>query len=98
MVGFATKIYWQYIQFCEIGRVSRNLKSMRTQVAIISGGPAGLLLSQLLERQGIDTVVLLHRSRDYVLARIRASVLDARPRIKRAIPGPISKLSLKLSP
>jgi p-hydroxybenzoate 3-monooxygenase len=50
---------------------------MRTQVAIIGGGPAGLLLSQLLARQGIDTFVLEHRSRDYVLARIRAGVLEA---------------------
>jgi 2-polyprenyl-6-methoxyphenol hydroxylase-like FAD-dependent oxidoreductase len=44
---------------------------MRTQVLIIGGGPAGLLLSQLLHRRGIDTVVLERRSRDYVLARIR---------------------------
>ncbi len=49
---------------------------MRTQVAIIGGGPAGLLLSQLLHRKGIDTVVLERRSRDYVLSRIRAGVLE----------------------
>ena len=49
---------------------------MRTQVLIIGGGPAGLLLSQLLHRQDIDTVVLERRSRDYVLARIRAGVLE----------------------
>ncbi len=49
---------------------------MRTHVLIIGGGPAGLLLSQLLHRQGIDTVVLERRSRDYVLARIRAGVLE----------------------
>lgn len=49
---------------------------MRTQVAIIGGGPAGLLLSQLLLKEGIDTVVLERRSRDYVLARIRAGVLE----------------------
>jgi len=49
---------------------------MRTQVAIIGGGPAGLLLSQLLLKQGVDTVVLERRSRDYVLARIRAGVLE----------------------
>ena len=50
---------------------------MRTQVAIIGGGPAGLLLSQLLARQAIDTIVLERKSRDYVLARIRAGVLEA---------------------
>jgi len=49
---------------------------MRTQVCIIGGGPSGLLLSQLLHRKGIDTVVLERRSRDYVLSRIRAGVLE----------------------
>ncbi|MGM0583429.1 MAG: 4-hydroxybenzoate 3-monooxygenase [Pseudomonadota bacterium] len=49
---------------------------MRTQVAIIGGGPAGLLLSQLLNREGVETVVLERRSRDYVLSRIRAGVLE----------------------
>lgn len=49
---------------------------MRTQVAIIGGGPAGLLLSQLLNRKGIETVVLERQSRDYVLSRIRAGVLE----------------------
>ncbi len=49
---------------------------MKTSVAIIGGGPAGLLLSELLHRQGVDSVVLEARSRDYVLARIRAGVLE----------------------
>ncbi|MBS1300766.1 4-hydroxybenzoate 3-monooxygenase [Loktanella sp. SALINAS62] len=49
---------------------------MRTQVCIIGGGPSGLLLSQLLDRAGIETVVLERRSRDYVLSRIRAGVLE----------------------
>ena len=49
---------------------------MRTQVGIIGGGPSGLLLSQLLHLQGIDTVVLERRSRDHVLGRIRAGVLE----------------------
>ena len=48
----------------------------RTQVAIIGGGPSGLLLSQLLHRQGIESLVLERRSRDYVLGRIRAGVLE----------------------
>ena len=49
---------------------------MRTQVGIIGAGPAGLLLSRLLQLQGIDTVVLENRSRDYVQARIRAGILE----------------------
>jgi p-hydroxybenzoate 3-monooxygenase len=49
---------------------------MRTQVAIIGGGPAGLLLSQLLHVAGIDSVVLERHSREYVEARIRAGVLE----------------------
>jgi p-hydroxybenzoate 3-monooxygenase len=46
-------------------------------VAIIGGGPSGLLLSQLLNKAGIDTVVLERASRDKVLSRIRAGVLEA---------------------
>ncbi|WP_425404996.1 4-hydroxybenzoate 3-monooxygenase [Hwanghaeella sp.] len=49
---------------------------MRTQVVIIGGGPSGLLLSQLLHRKGIDTVVLERQTRDYVLGRIRAGILE----------------------
>lgn len=49
---------------------------MRTKVAIIGAGPAGLLLSQLLNRAGVETVVLERKSRDYVLQRIRAGVLE----------------------
>lgn len=48
----------------------------RTQVGVIGGGPAGLLLSQLLHLKGISSVVLERQSRDYVLARIRAGVLE----------------------
>jgi p-hydroxybenzoate 3-monooxygenase len=50
---------------------------MRTQVAIIGSGPAGLLLGCLLERAGIDTVLLENRTREYVLGRIRAGVLES---------------------
>ena len=49
---------------------------MRTQVAIIGGGPSGLLLSQLLHKQGIDTFVIERRTKAHVLSRIRAGVLE----------------------
>lgn len=49
---------------------------MKTQVCIIGGGPSGLMLSQLLHLKGIDTIVLERHSREYVLGRIRAGVLE----------------------
>ncbi|GAA0221890.1 4-hydroxybenzoate 3-monooxygenase [Saccharothrix mutabilis subsp. mutabilis] len=49
---------------------------MRTQVAIVGAGPAGLLLSHLLSLHGVDSVVVETRSRAYVQARIRAGVLE----------------------
>lgn len=49
---------------------------MRTQVAIIGAGPAGLLLGQLLWREGIDNVILEKRTGEYVLSRVRAGVLE----------------------
>ncbi|WP_417320702.1 4-hydroxybenzoate 3-monooxygenase [Emcibacter sp.] len=49
---------------------------MRTQVGIIGGGPSGLILSQLLHLQGIESVVLERKTMDYVLTRIRAGVLE----------------------
>ncbi len=49
---------------------------MKTQVAIIGGGPAGLLLSEILHRHGVESVVLEKHSREYVLSRIRAGVLE----------------------
>ncbi|MBD9678724.1 4-hydroxybenzoate 3-monooxygenase [Pseudomonas sp. PDM18] len=49
---------------------------MKTQVAIIGAGPAGLLLGQLLHKAGIDTVILERQAPDYVLGRIRAGVLE----------------------
>jgi p-hydroxybenzoate 3-monooxygenase len=49
---------------------------MRTQVAIIGAGPAGLLLSHLLAADGIESVVVETRSREYVEARIRAGILE----------------------
>ena len=49
---------------------------MKTQVAIIGAGPAGMLLSHLLHRQGVESVVLERQSRAHVLSRIRAGVLE----------------------
>lgn len=49
---------------------------MRTQVAIVGAGPAGLVLAHLLHRRGIDSVVLERQTRDHVERRIRAGVLE----------------------
>jgi p-hydroxybenzoate 3-monooxygenase len=49
---------------------------VKTQVAIVGAGPAGLVLSHLLHRDGIESVVLENRSRDYVERRVRAGVLE----------------------
>ena len=51
-------------------------RATRTQVVIVGAGPAGLLLGQLLHREGIDNVILERRSGEYVLGRIRAGVLE----------------------
>ncbi len=50
--------------------------SERTQVGIVGAGPAGLVLSQLLYLQGIDSVIIENRSRQYVEERVRAGVLE----------------------
>jgi p-hydroxybenzoate 3-monooxygenase len=52
------------------------MQDMRTQVAIVGAGPAGLMLAHLLRLGGIDSVVLERRSRDYVERRVRAGVLE----------------------
>ena len=52
------------------------MRSSRTQVGIIGAGPAGLALAQLLQGAGVDSVVLERRSRDYVLGRVRAGVIE----------------------
>ncbi len=49
---------------------------MKTQVAIIGAGPAGLMLGHLLELYGIDSVILENRSKEYVIDRVRAGVLE----------------------
>ena len=49
---------------------------MKVQVCIIGGGPSGMLLSQLLALKGVDAIVLERQSREYVLSRIRAGVLE----------------------
>jgi p-hydroxybenzoate 3-monooxygenase len=54
----------------------REEQVLRTKVAIIGAGPAGLLLGQLLHAYGIDNVILEKQSADYVLGRIRAGLLE----------------------
>jgi len=49
---------------------------MKTQVAVIGAGPAGMLLSEMLARAGVESVVIERQSRDHVLGRIRAGVLE----------------------
>src|SRR4029079_8470150 len=57
-------------------RAARMLAGMRTQVAIIGAGPAGLLLAQVLHLRGIDSVVLEIKSQHYVEHRVRAGLLE----------------------
>lgn len=52
------------------------MKTIHTQVAIIGAGPSGLLLGQLLARQGINAIILERVTGDYVLGRIRAGILE----------------------
>ena len=52
------------------------MTSVRTQVVIIGAGPAGLLLGHLLQREGVDTVIVETRSLDYVQHRVRAGVIE----------------------
>ena len=52
------------------------MANVRTQVAILGAGPAGLLLAHLLHLRGIDSVVLERQTRDYIERRIRAGVLE----------------------
>ncbi|KXI26752.1 4-hydroxybenzoate 3-monooxygenase [Paraglaciecola hydrolytica] len=52
------------------------MQSIKSKVAIIGAGPSGLLLGQLLAKQGIDNVIIERVSGDYVLGRIRAGILE----------------------
>jgi p-hydroxybenzoate 3-monooxygenase len=52
------------------------MSALRTQVGIVGAGPAGLLLGHLLHLNGIDSVIVENRSRDYVIDRVRAGVLE----------------------
>ncbi len=52
------------------------MKTIKTQVAIIGGGPAGLLLGAILTQQGVDNVILERQAAAYVLSRIRAGILE----------------------
>lgn len=52
------------------------MKNIHTQVGIIGAGPAGLTLALMLEKQGISSVILENRSRDYVENRVRAGLLE----------------------
>jgi p-hydroxybenzoate 3-monooxygenase len=49
---------------------------MRTQVGIVGAGPAGLMLGHLLRLDGIDSVIIETRSREYIEGRIRAGVIE----------------------
>ena len=52
------------------------MSAKSTQVGIVGAGPAGLLLGHLLHLNGIDSVIVENRSRDYVIDRVRAGVLE----------------------
>ena len=52
------------------------MKRLRTQVGIVGAGPAGLLLGHLLHLEGIDSIILEDRTREYVIGRVRAGVLE----------------------
>src|SRR5438067_9679793 len=59
-----------------LGGRRRTMTTTRTQVAIVGAGPSGLLLGQLLYKAGIDNIIVERHTGDYVLARIRAGLLE----------------------
>lgn len=68
---------------------------MRTQVAIVGAGPAGLLLSHLLRREGVDSILVEAQSRQYCEQRIRAGVLEQAPSIRSTKRGSARACSAK---
>ena len=52
------------------------MQEERTRVAIVGAGPAGMLLAHLLDREGVESVVVETRSEEYVASRIRAGILE----------------------
>ena len=57
------------------------MKTMRTQVGIVGVGPADLMLGHLLRLAGIDSIIIENRTKDYVIDRVRAGVLEQSPSI-----------------
>ena len=64
-----------YIATSVIGKIS-FLNELKMQIGIIGGGSSSLLLSQFLHIDGVESMVLGRHSREYVLSRIRAGVLE----------------------
>ena len=69
--GLRQKGLWYFA-----GSETSTLVSMRTQVVIIGAGPAGLLLGQLLQRRGVDNIILERQTAEHVLGRVRAGVIE----------------------
>src|SRR5690606_18051303 len=77
MQSCAGKVHCCGARAVTMSRRRREMRgTMRTQVAIIGSGPAGLLLGQLLTNAGIDNVILERATKDHVLERIRAGVIE----------------------
>lgn len=76
--GRANDVRWRYTRGESRERFDDGMSEVptRTQVAIVGGGPAGSLLSILLRRRGVESVVLELRTREHVLGRVRAGVLE----------------------
>src|SRR5699024_12506420 len=79
-LGLAFGVVREAAQSCAsraVIRCRKEVRPVRTQVAIIGAGPAGLLLSQLLDLEGIDSVLIERQSAQHVASRIRAGILEA---------------------